>query len=276
MVLLTPHEKQRLGRISLTLPTPHKRPWRLSERLFTVSRWLTLGLVVFFALWDSVRSGVGSGPMPLGNASFFAWLVLLAGLSGVAFVFLDLATYKPRLFALADFTGPSGLLFAELATYSKDLEHIITEIKNTPARSWAELKGHEENLIIEANNYYLLDKLRASITLRILFRLLVLILALSLCAYAATAIRHGNFVANMPQDAGMVRHMGFTVISFFNIGYGDSLPTDGVGYTYLALSAFLLVATFYFVIADIVASYFEFQTNIKTAAHNFVASLARF
>jgi hypothetical protein len=115
------------------------------------------------------------------------------------------------------------------------------------------------------------------ITMQVLGRLVCMLLVLSLCAYALTHLMKGKFIKGVSLDAGFLRHIYYAVSTFFTIGFGDIIVYQNpISYCYVFLCAFLLVAVTYFIFSFVISSYFDFQTNVRQAVHNYIVSIARF
>jgi hypothetical protein len=274
----------------------------LRERTFTIVYWTVTGLIITFAVWDfhqappnidqtpkittesttptSVTfniSAVAAADLPLRDWKWlFAILLVISSLC-LALVVIEMATYKPRLFALSDSTVSSSRLFNELRLIAPEVRHVLAEIESVPPRSYSNLKQMEENLLVEANNFCRLDNLRMAITIRLLRSFVCVILALGLIAYSLSHIMNGRFVTGLGADPGVLRHTYFTIVTFFTIGFGDIKPyPNPISYAFVGLCAILLVTTTYFIVGFMISSHFDFQTNLRLAAHTYIVSLAKF
>jgi hypothetical protein len=299
MHIFTQSDKKR----AIILPERSKRPF--PEFIFLTAYFIVIALTIGFMIGDFfaiapneiVSQNPASGnfisnlftdpitnedklaalTMPLYNEPILSIALLVIATGCLVLVVLDLATYQPRLFALASFSIPSGELFNELGVLSISLRQYLTEIASTPPTSYRSLKIMEENLIIEVNHFDLLDDLRYRITRRILLRFICIVLALSLCAYLLSSLTAGHFIHGLAPDPTFLKHIYYTSVLFFTIGFGDITPYHNVvGYLFVDLCAIILVIITYFIFSTILSGYYDFEDNIRRAAHNYIITLSRF
>jgi hypothetical protein len=194
------------------------------------------------------------------------------GVTLLTLLLIDVATYKPRLFAGCA-TASAEQFFTELSWLSDDLDEKLGTLKGASITTWQEHGEEVEGLLEVSNGFLLLDRLRRMITLRMLLRLTAIIGCLALIGYGLSGLlRHDVIhIAGYAKGLGLPEHLYFTVTSFFTVGFGDVIPTkDFSGYAYFAaiVSTFALVV--YFVLTDVVASHGEFRVNIRAAATTLV------
>lgn len=281
------------------------RPFNLPEWLFTTAQYVVFALTLFFILLDTITSyfnnqtqlpkASNSGiisflfpydidpndyravlKLPLHSYPLLSLCFLVLSIVLLALILIDLASFKPRLFVLATITTPSNDFFSQLGELSFSLRNYMSEIEATPVTSYKNLKQMEELIILEANYICVLDNLRRSITIRAILRLFSLVLALSLVAYFLTCSTGGHFIRNIAPDAGLLRHIYYTSVVFFTIGFGDITPYPSpLGYFFVVGCSVLLIIVTYFIFSNLLSGYFEFQANVKEAAHNFVVSYSK-
>jgi hypothetical protein len=285
--LVDPKAQARLVRRSLAEPAAG-RPFGAPPWVFDRAAPVVLGLAVtVIAVVDAGRAVHGRRDgtwLPLNAHPVLAAMFGAIGLAGLILVFLDLATYRPRLFTLASAGPPSRLaggasassgaeeFFSALAEHSDDLKRVVQELRVVPPGTWSEVTIQEENLLKEASNFFLLDHLRAAVTTLVVKRFVLILVALTLVAYGLAGL-DPHVVRNMPAHADILWYGYFTVSVFFTIGFGDLLPGHPWGFAFVGLTLVTLVLTTYFVLSDIGMSYLQFETNVRHCARRFVMSL---
>ena len=174
-------ERSRLheARLSLVRASPELR-LGLHERVFRINLLLVYGSSLALAITDYTRGRLHLTAFMSGHK---VWAILGLIISIVLMVvgIIDLATYRPRLFTLS--SSDCRQFFRKLAEFSGDFDSYLREIRNTPAKTWRQIARFRDNLIKEAANVIIVDRLRARITLRVLVRVGSLVLALSLLCY---------------------------------------------------------------------------------------------
>jgi Ion channel len=254
-------------------PAPESR-LGVSEWIFRINLVLIYGVTATFSVADYVRQRIGLSPT-LATHRLAAAFASLIAVFAMAIAIVDLATYRPRLFVLS--SRDCRQFFRKLAEFSVDFESYLREIRNTPARTWRQIARFQDNLIKEAASVILVDRLRARITLRILIRLGALLFGLSLFCYSLSYSGGRDLIAGPGHSAsvGYVPHLYFTIVTFFTIGYGDIYPAnDLVGYAFVFVSVVTIVLVTYFLIAEVLAAQFEFNTNLRKSAQSYILRIS--
>lgn len=238
------------------------------EWIFLVFLWGVWIILAAFFFADIVRHRQASQDLFYGHIGG-AIIALTVALAGLLCVFVDLMTYRPRLFARC--AGLPGEFFRELAQFSTSLNEEVGKIIAADAGTWSQVKELEQGLLHESHQFLLLDSLRFRITRRVLNRLINLVASLTLVGYSLSAISHGKLLVGAGTGTGIAEHAYFTLVTFFTIGFGDVHPRHTLlAYSYVLLIVATFTAVVYFVLTDIVASHSEFRTNIRGAAEGFV------
>lgn len=260
-------------------PDQPSRPRVIIERTGRPSRTLTIreglfsvALSVIWLLLLSILLLEASGPgreSVVFESSVASGALFGIGLLAMALVLVDLASYKPRIFVLAE-RSPAEL-FDELAQYSGDFDPILRELADSPPERWDEVRGQQMSLMSAAHQFLRLDGLRARIALRVVNRLACLVGSLALVAYALSALSEGQVVARATASAGLADHLYFVVAGFFTIGYGDLHPYHGIyGYGMFMLSVLTEVAILYFALSEVIASQTQFKADLRSAAESYI------
>jgi uncharacterized membrane protein YiaA len=245
------------------------------ETMFRASSCTAWGLVSLIGAVDGVRAADHyQYASVLYRHTVWGGLVIAVGLVCLVVSFADVATYRPRIFALC--AESSIALFGELAIFSSSLRKELRLIRSSPASHWSDVKELEEHLLDETNQFVVLDRLRVRITRRILFRLAALVAALAVIGYGMSTVTYGGLLASNVKGlsltgAGLPEHVYFTLVTFFTIGFGDLYPAHNVaGYTFLTLAIGTFTAIAYFVLTELAASQSEFRSNMRHAAGSYV------
>jgi len=199
---------------------------------------------------------------------------LLFGMCALGVVVWDMATFRPRLYVLAE-QRPARFI-ETLSASSNDLilHGAVSEMAKDPPRQYSELVQCEEELLEAVSNFCSPTKLRNRLTAALIWKMLGVLFALNLIGYSLSHMSGGRFVGG-PVDAGIAEHLYFTFVTFLAIGFGDWLPYGWVGYLFVGLAGILLLINTYFFITFILAGHSEFVTNMRRSVHVFVASKAR-
>lgn len=254
------------------VPKAHAPAW-LEWFLRTVS-FSAWGLVVVFSAIDAFRANTRPGQSVIFHHVWVGWIVAVVGLVLLVLILVDLATYRPELFALS--SSLSDDFFERLTPLRKELKGEVDKVRKAPTTDWAQARKAEEVLLLVAKELRLTDAMRRYITLRTIFRLGALVAALSLVAYGLTTATSGGLIFDTAQNApvggsGLPQHIYYTLVSFFTIGFGDLHPMyDAAGYLFLALTVATFAAVAYFMLTHLVASQSEFRANMRGAAERFV------
>jgi hypothetical protein len=246
-----------------------QRAKRIVEASLRGATWTAFLVFVSLLIADGIRGG----DRPQSFIFNHLWLsiaVLAISLCCLVLILIDLASYRPRLFAGC--SKSVSAFFDDLARFSESLEKQIDAIASSMPTSWSEVRECEENLLAESHQFLLLDGIRFRVTLHVLSRLFVLLASLALVGYGLSGVTRGDMLEGPLADGiGLAEHTYVAVATFFTLGFGSIHPAhDAVGYAYLTLILAVFVAVVYFVLTEIVASQSDFRTNIRCAAETFV------
>jgi len=166
-------------------------------------------------------------------------------------------------------------VFHKLGELDFTFAEAMKEVKNTPPRTWSQVVAQQELLLAATREFLLIDRLRIEVMARVLGKIVVVILQLSLIAYGATYASGDAFIRNMTSGQGLSEHVQFA-LSKFGTGAGSfTVANTLAGTAYLALDALVLIAITYFIVATVTTSFGQFETNITQAARNFVLRIGR-
>lgn len=272
--------QRRRERQLLVKPDPPSRPsllfatrqTRIPELTFTAPLVVVWALAISLLGAEAFRAHATS---LLYGHKVAATLLLLVSLGCLILVFVDIASYRPRLFAFADNSG-SALIDA-FEDQSGDLEAAFSEFHATPLTKWSQVPSRQEQILSLINQYVEVGGLRARIAARILHRLTALLVALGLIAYALSTLTGGEVVEHAAANAGLAEHLYFVVAQAMTIGFGDLHPQHGLwGYALMGLSVLTMAAIVYFVLAEVIASQAQFRTDLRTAVERYVVSMMKF
>ncbi len=267
-------EKSRLheARLSLVRPSPELR-LGLHERIFRINLLLVYGISLALAITDYVRGRLHLTAVMYGHRGW-ATLGLLISIVLMVVAIIDIATYKPRLFTLS--SSDCRQFFRKLAEFSGDFDSYLREIRNTPAKTWRQIARFRDNLIKEAANVIIVDRLRSRITLRVLVRIGSLVLGLSLLCYMLSYTAGQDVLAGAaPAGGGYIAHLYFTAVTFFTIGYGNIYPANNlIGYSFTFLCVLVIALVFYFFIAEALAAQFAFTSNLRDSAESYILRIS--
>lgn len=259
----------RTSRPSLMLGKDQRR---IPESFFTVPLMLVWTLLVGILVIEAFRRGATSVVYEKDAA---AAALLFGALACMALIFTDVASYRPRLFALADRRGTK--LIVSFKDQSGDFRAVFREFKATPLTSLAQVPGRQEKVLSAINQYIEVGSMRTRIACRVLNRLGALLAALALVAYSLSALTHGDVVQHAAANAGLAEHLYFVVAQAMTIGFGDLHPRHGPwGYVLMGLSVLTMAAIVYFVLSEIIASQAQFRSDLRTAVERFVVSNVEF
>jgi Ion channel len=253
-------------------PSRNDRAKAKVEQCLLGLAWVTPALGVGLFVVDTALAS----SHPHGAAHGLAWLgvvILAVGLLSVAALLIDVASYRPRLFARCAESAEG--FFHELAELEPQLTDSIGSIRARPP-SITSLKEHREKteqLVTRSQRYLVLDGIRFRITRRMMGRLAGIIVGLAMVSYGLDVLFPGQVLhtTTEPVTVGFQDHIYFALTTFFTIGFGDLRPAHTlVGHLMLILIIVCFAAVVYFVLTDIVASHGEFRTNVRTAAATFV------
>ena len=253
---------------------PQSRPAITPEWLLRWAgrRWIAgLALLALLGNWIQAREGEDYALRSHGELEV---VVLTTAAVGLILLFVDILTYRPQLFALAAPGREPHALFSELSKMSEELERIYQEVTDSKPATWHEVSRHETNLLREASHYYLLDRLRMLVTLAVVSRIVLIVLALALLAHGLDGVTDGRVFTGLDDAPGFLQMVYSTVGLVFTFGFGEFAPIDPWGYFFACVCVLVLVLVSYFVIAEIVSSYSEFETNVRDKAHRYVMSIA--
>jgi len=266
-------ERKRLreARLSLVRASPELR-LGLNERVFRINLLLVYGTSLALAITDYVRGRLHLTAIMYEHGG---WAVLGLALSIILMIvaIIDLATYKPRLFTLS--SSDCRQFFRKLAEFSGDFDSYLHEIRNTPAKTWRQIARFRDNLIKEASNVIIVDRLRARIILRVLVRIGSLVLCLSMLCYMMSYATGHDVLAGAPDSGGYIPHLYFTAVTFFTIGYGNIYPAnDLIGYLFTFVCVLIIALVFYFFIAEALAAQFAFSGNLRDSAESYILRIS--
>lgn len=248
----------------------------------------SIEVIVTLIAWTSwlviVTVMVGDAFLAKGESRSFVYGSIAAGsvVAAVAVFFLvalmlDVATYRPRLFAKCE-KSPEAF-FRSLAAMEPVLDSHVDKILEERPDSWRRVKDLEDVLLAQSNEFIVPDGLRMDIIKRIMQRLAGILASLALLGYGLSAATDGGLLrscANL-QSCGhgqsavtLPEHFYFSVLAFFN-GFSDlELVRDVAGYAYLLVVLVSFVGVIYFFFAEAIASQSEFRANMRAAAESFV------
>lgn len=246
-----------------------QRAQRIGEAILRGATWTAFGLFVALLIADGIRAGRKPQSF-IFDRLWLSIVVLTIALVCLVLVLIDLASYRPRLFAGC--TKSVEAFFDDLAGFSQSLRKQLSAIAKAAPATWSEVKEFEEDLLAESHQFLLLDGIRFRITLHIVRRLFVLLASLALVGYGLSGVTHGEMLAgHLAAGIGLAEHTYVALATFFTLGFGSIHPAhDAVGYAYLTLILIVFVAVVYFVLTEVVASQSDFRTNIRCAAEAFV------
>lgn len=272
--------RRRRERRLLVKPDPASRPSlmvgetqrRIPEWLFVVALALVWALVVGLLVTEAFRRGATS---ILYEKDAAAVALLVVALVCMALIFIDVASYRPRLFALADLSGTK--LISAFRDNSGDFRAVFREFAATPLTKWAQVPGRQEKILSAITQYMQVGAMRAEVACRVLNRLGALLAALALVAYSLSALTHGDVVQHAAANAGLAEHLYFVIAQAMTIGFGDLHPQHGAwGYVLMGLSVLTMAAIVYFVLSEIIANQSQFRSDLRTAVERYVVSNGEF
>ncbi len=251
------------------------------EAIFTRIAWASWLVIVAVMVSDAilakgdsrsfVHGSVAAGTVVAGVAVFFLVAIML-----------DVATYRPRLFAKCE-KSPEAF-FRSLADMEPVLDSHVDKILDERPDSWRRVKALEEVLLAQSNEFIVPDGLRMEIITRIMQRLAGVLASLALLGYGLSAATNGGLLrscANLSEcghqqsAVTLPEHFYFSVVAFFN-GFSDlELVRDVAGYAYLLVVLVSFVGVIYFFLAEAIASQSEFRANMRAAAESFVLQQSR-
>lgn len=244
------------------------------ETLLGGGIWITWTLLGLFLTADIARVHY-TKPSLLYGHKVWAYVVLFSGLAALLLIFIDISTYRPRLFF--NCSASPKRFFVELAPFSTSLEERVQMITQARAENWQQAKNHEQKLLDESHQFLLIDSLRFQITRHVLYRLAALVASLAVIGYSLSTLSHGKLFVGASPGAGMPEHLYFALTAFFTVLGGDIHPEHALlGYAYFLIVALVFIAVIYFVLTDIVSSQGEFRSNIRHAAQAYVLQNASF
>ena len=263
--------RRREARLSLVRASPELR-LGVHERVFRINLLLVYGISLALAITDYVRGRLHLTAVMYGQTGL-AFLGLLVSIVFMVVAIIDLATYRPRLFTLS--SSDCRQFFRKLAEFSGDFDSYLREIRNTPAKTWRQIARFRDNLIKEAANVIIVDRLRARITLRVLVRMGALVLGLSLLCYMISYAAGQDVLAGASARGGYIPHLYFTAVTFFTIGYGDIYPANNlIGYSFTFVCVLIIALVFYFFIAEALAAQFAFTSNLRESAESYILRIS--
>lgn len=240
------------------------------ERVLGAGAWTVWAVVIAVPLADALSRGW------LPQTVLVGALALGVGCTCWLLVMLDMATYRPRLFAVC--SGPPEEFFGALGRLSPSLKDQVQTIVVSRPRTFKRAKEQEQSLLEEANTFLLLDGIRARITRRVLHRLAAIVGSLGVIGFGLSLVTKGGLVvtASGAADPGgdLPAHVSFALGAFY--GYGDVYSAHApVGYAFMALVAASFAAVVYFILTDIITSQSEFRVNLRHAAESYVLQNSR-
>lgn len=260
----------------LVKPDPLSRPYlsinahrvRIPDSVFRLALFLVwVGAIALVAV-EAIHRG---GTSLLYHDSTGAALILGAALICLVLLFFDVASYRPRLFALADRDGLR--LMREFAAQSGDFSAIFKELRETPPADWAQIPGRQQLFLSAIGQFVEVGHIRARIATYVLSRLGALLGALGLTAYALSTLTSGNVMHGAANRAGLAEHLYFVVTQAITIGFGDIRPDHNLwGYAILMLSVLIMAGVVYFVLAEVVAMQAQFRVDLRAMVERYVVS----
>jgi hypothetical protein len=249
-----------LGKKQLRFPE-----WPIIASLVAV--WVIgAGLLIAETFHDHASSIIYEHKLP-------ASIILVVALVCLLLILGDLASYRPRLFALAERSGTR--LISEFGDRSGDFGAVLLELNATPPTKFSEMPDWQQKIQSVISQYVEIGVLRSLIATRIIHRLGVMLAALALVAYALSTLTGGEVIDHAPHNAGLAEHAYFVTVQSVTIGFGDVYPQHGPwGYGILALSVLIMAAIVYFVLAEIVASQAQFRSDLQMAVERYVVGKA--
>jgi hypothetical protein len=245
------------------------------ETIFAYLAWASWLAVVL--VWGVDVAFSGSERSVIYDSMTAGIAVAALGLVLLVTTMVDIASYRPRLFAQC--LGPADEFFESLAELSPDLDDHVDRIAHEQPETWQRAKKLEQGLLVESTRFIVPDGVRSRIIRRVFQRLVGLIASLALLGYGLSAATGGGLLRACPNvkqcGAGqsamtLPEHLFFSVVSFFN-GFSDlQLVHDVAGYAYLVVIVISVVAVVYFFLTDVVASQGEFRANMRAAAESYV------
>lgn len=271
----TASERRRLQR-QLVTPDPLSRPYlsinssrvKIPESICTLALWLIWGAVVVLVAIEAVHQ---RGTSLLYHDLIGAAFVLGVALICLVLIFFDVASYRPRLFALVDRDG--FRLLREFAEQSGDFRAVFKEFRATPPDDWTQVPDRQQLILSAIGQFVELGHIRARVAGHVLCRLGGLLGALGLAAYALSALTDGNVIRGAAAEAGLAEHLYFVVTQAITIGFGDIQPDHNPwGYALLMLSVVVMAGVVYFVLAEVVAMQAQFRADLRMAVERYVVS----
>lgn len=204
----------------------------------------------------------------------FAIPFLLLALLATILILFGIANCRPAVVTLTGEKYNLDDIFDIFAAVIPGVDHNLDELHSRPPRNWPQTIEQKRQILKEIFSHVKLAQLSRKFGWRILGRLVVLWLSLSLFGYILTALSGVPLVAANCQGSWIWSHLYFCTTTFLTIGYGDVAPAASLWhhcYFYFIVGSMITVT--YFVIVRRWGEYTALEMFITDATADYVITL---